>query len=68
MIDSFFVSQPFSGKNTIRHYERIEPQLSREVRYLIKIAGRNEPYDLEVESMNLNLYATGNRLLVILPP
>ena len=50
-----------SGSDTdiIRHYERIEPQLSREVRYLIKIAGRNEPYDLEVESMNLNLYATG---------
>lgn len=50
-----------SGSDTdiIRHYERIEPRLSREVRYLIKIAGRNEPYDLEVESMNLNLYATG---------
>lgn len=50
-----------SGSDTdiIRHYERIEPQLSRDVRYLIKVAGRDDPYNLEVEAINLNLYATG---------
>ncbi len=43
----------------IRHFERAETQESGNVQYIIKIKSRPEAYVLDVEAMNINLYATG---------
>ena len=52
-----------SCESLVRHYERIEPKTSGNVFYYIKVKGRDVPYCLKVESINLNLYATGVGLL-----
>ena len=44
----------------IRHFERKEPKNPlNNIHYLIKIKGRDEPYKLVIDAMNINLYATG---------
>lgn len=49
-----------SDENLICHFERQGLQeTDHEVRYLIKIKNREQPYSLKVDSINLNLYATG---------
>jgi hypothetical protein len=52
----------------IRHYERMEPQESpSKVTYTIAVKGKDgkdgNKYELKVEAMNLNLYATGVGIL-----
>lgn len=46
-------------ENLICHFERQELQGINEVRYLIKVKGREQPYSLKIDAINLNLYATG---------
>ena len=46
--------------NLVRHYERVEPK-HREVKYCIDCSGKT--YELNVDSINLNLYSTGVGLL-----
>lgn len=46
----------------IRHFERIEPQIST-VYYVLKVKGREAPYKLLLEAINVNLYATGVGLM-----
>lgn len=43
----------------IRHFERKEPKVSDNLRYLIKIRDRMTPYSLAIDAINVNLYATG---------
>lgn len=43
----------------IRHFERKEPKLTKNIHYLIKVKGRKEPFILTVDAININLYATG---------
>lgn len=44
----------------IRHFERKEPKKSlKDIHYLIKVKGRDKPYQLVIDAMNINLYATG---------
>ncbi len=49
----------------IRHFERVETQEMGNVQYIIKIKNRPEAYVLDVEAMNINLYATGVGCLTI---
>ena len=44
--------------NLVMHFERKEPQ-EKDVRYLIKVSGREKPYCLKVDAININLYKTG---------
>lgn len=44
--------------NLVMHFERKEPQ-EKDVRYLIKVSGREKPYSLNVDAININLYKTG---------
>lgn len=44
--------------NLVMHFERKEPQ-EKDVRYLIKVSGREKPYSLKVDAININLYKTG---------
>lgn len=44
--------------NLVIHFERKEPQ-EKDVRYLIKVSGREKPYSLNVDAININLYKTG---------
>lgn len=44
--------------NLVMHFERKEPQ-EKDVRYLIKVSGREKPYFLNVDAININLYKTG---------
>ena len=44
--------------NLVMHFERKEPQ-EKDVRYLIKVSGRETPYCLKVDAININLYKTG---------
>lgn len=44
--------------NLVMHFERKEPQ-EKDVRYLIKVSGRENPYSLKVDAININLYKTG---------
>lgn len=49
-----------SDSDLIRHFEREELQdPNREIYYEIKKKGRNNPYRLKVDAMNINLYSTG---------
>ncbi len=43
----------------IRHFERMETYEEGNVQYIIKIKNRPEEYVLDVDAMNINLYATG---------
>lgn len=43
----------------IRHFERFETRECGSVQYIVKIKNRPEAYVLDVDAMNLNLYATG---------
>ena len=45
--------------NIILHFERKECKVSDSITYNIKVRGRNMPYRLKVDAMNLNLYSTG---------
>ena len=44
--------------NLVMHFERKEPQ-EKDVRYFIKVSGREKPYSLKVDAININLYKTG---------
>ncbi len=44
--------------NLVMHFERKEPQ-EKDVRYLIKVSGRETPFCLKVDAININLYKTG---------
>lgn len=44
--------------NLVMHFERKEPQ-EKDVRYFIKVSGREKPYSLNVDAININLYKTG---------
>ncbi|MDR1553102.1 MAG: hypothetical protein LBS69_06540 [Prevotellaceae bacterium] len=44
------------------HYERTEPQGKENVLYKIEL--QNKTYDLEVDAININLYATGVGMLI----
>ena len=48
--------------NLVMHFERKEPQ-EKDVRYLIKVSGREKPYSLNVDAININLYKTGVGML-----
>ena len=48
--------------NLVMHFERKEPQ-EKDVRYLIKVSGREKPYSLKVDAININLYKTGVGLM-----
>ncbi len=48
--------------NLVMHFERKEPQ-EKDVRYLIKVCGREKPYSLKVDAININLYKTGVGLM-----
>lgn len=48
--------------NLVMHFERKEPQ-EKDVRYLIKVNGREKPYSLKVDAININLYKTGVGLM-----
>ena len=48
--------------NLVMHFERKEPQ-EKDVRYLIKVSGREKPYSLNVDAININLYKTGVGLM-----
>lgn len=48
--------------NLVVHFERKEPQ-EKDVRYLIKVSGREKPYSLKVDAININLYKTGVGLM-----
>lgn len=48
--------------NLVMHFERKEPQ-EKDVRYLIKVGGREKPYSLDVDAININLYKTGVGLM-----
>lgn len=58
-VHNILYDEPGNKLNLIRHYERKEPQESDDVRYLIKVKGRQQPYELKVDAMNINLYSTG---------
>lgn len=45
-------------ENLIMHFEHQYPQRS-DVRYRIKVKNREQPYDLKVDAINLNIYTTG---------
>lgn len=48
--------------NLVMHFERKEPQ-EKDVRYLIKVSGREKPYCLKVDAIDINLYKTGVGLM-----
>lgn len=48
--------------NLVMHFERKESQ-EKDVRYLIKVSGREKPYSLKVDAININLYKTGVGLM-----
>lgn len=48
--------------NLVMHFERKETQ-EKDVRYLIKVSGREKPYSLKVDAININLYKTGVGLM-----
>ena len=48
--------------NLVMHFERKEPQ-EKDVRYLIKVSGREKPYSLKVDAININLYKTGVEMM-----
>lgn len=50
------------GYDLIRHFERKETK-NENVFYFIKKKGRELPYELKVDAINLNLYSTGVGLL-----
>ena len=58
-VHNILYDEPGNKLNLIRHYERKEPQESTNVRYLIKVTNRQQPYELKVDAMNINLYSTG---------
>lgn len=58
-VHNILYDEPGNKLNLIRHYERKEPQESDDVRYLIKVKDRQQPYELKVDAMNINLYSTG---------
>ena len=45
----------------IHHYERLEPQTQKEVRYVISVDKKK--YILRIDALNLNLYSTGVGIL-----
>ena len=53
-----------SHHTLVRHYERCEPK-HNEVTYHIVCGGAHDEYILDVQSINLNLYATGVGVLSI---
>lgn len=48
-----------STLNLIRHYERKESKIKDNVTYKIKVKGRDKPYILKVDAININFYSTG---------
>ena len=43
----------------IHHFERKETKISKNIHYLIKVKGYDKPFTLVIDSININLYATG---------
>ena len=58
-VHNILYDEEHSPLNLIHHFERKEPKLSNHIYYYIKKKGRNNPYKLIVDAMNINLYATG---------
>lgn len=52
-----------STLNLIRHYERKEPKIKDNVIYKIKVKGKDKPYLLKVDAININFYSTGTGVL-----
>lgn len=51
--------EPQNTLELIRHFERKEPKLTKEIYYVIKKRFRDAPYRLLIDAMNINLYSTG---------